>query len=355
MKSILIKNGRIWDGERFFNGDILTEGETILKIADKIEGEAQFVYDAQGKIVSAGLVDIHVHLKGISNERFGIQAEMSSFPFGVTAVNNAGSKFGNKALSDSFEVKNTVFVGVKIEGNRADFTDTEEHLYEYGDKAIGVKVYFDASGLDGLDISALEEVCDYAASRKLKVMVHCSNSPASMSDIVRTLNKGDILTHAFHGGRNSCTDNDFEAFKMAKERGVIIDSGFAGYVHTDFKKLKDSIRAGFLPDTISTDITCASAYIRGGRYGMTMCMNIAEYSGMSQTQVFKAVTANPARVLGKEQEWGFLKEGRCADIAVFDYTNEGFDMTDNAGNRIYSEKGYRCVLTVVNGQVLYRY
>ena len=44
-----------------------------------------------------------------------------------------------------------------------------------------------------------------------------------------------------------------------------------------------------------------------------------------------------------------------ADIAVFDDTDEGFDLTDHAGNRVEGKRGYRCVLTVCDGQVVYKH
>ena len=80
----------------------------------------------------------------------------------------------------------------------------------------------------------------------------------------------------------------------AKKRGVIIDTGFAGYVHTDMAILQRAVAEGVLPHTISTDITKVSAYIRGGRYGMTMCMNMAQAAGMTEADVFRAVTSAPA-------------------------------------------------------------
>ncbi len=355
MAKILIKNGRVWDGEKFFFADVLIEDKVIAKIEKNISNDADYVFDATDKTVSAGLVDLHVHMKGIASKKFGIEPNMSSFPFGVTSVNDAGSVHGDRALLDSFAVKNTVFVGVNIIDNHADFKFTQKLLKKYGDKAIGIKVYFDTTIEAVSDITPLKEVCDYAKSENLKVMVHCSNSPTSMSEIANTLSAGDIITHIYHGGVNLCTENDFEAFKIAKDKGVILDTGFAGHVHTDFENLKKAIRSGYLPDTISTDITCFSAYKRGGRYGMTMCMNIANAIGISEEDVFRAITSTPAKVLGKENEWGYLKEGRCADIAVFDYTDEGFDLTDNAGNQLKSDVGYRCVLTIADGQVLYRY
>ena len=49
-----------------------------------------------------------------------------------------------------------------------------------------------------------------------------------------------------------------------------------------------------------------------------------------------------------------LKSYDGADISVFDYTKEGFCLTDKAGNHIASESGYRCILTVADGEVVYR-
>ena len=87
---------------------------------------------------------------------------------------------------------------------------------------------------------------------------------------------------------------------------------------------------------------------------MTMCMSIARHMGMSEVDIFKAVTVTPARVLGKEDAWGTLNVGGNADIAVFEYTGEGFSLTDKAGNHIEDKNGYRCVLTVADGQIIYR-
>lgn len=355
MASLLIKNGRIWDGESFFHGDVLTNGTHIEKIEPCLNESADFVYNAAGKTVAPGLVDLHVHVKAGAAGGLGIQTEMGTLPFGVTAVNAAGSADGGKAIWDSFAVKNTIFAYTTIRDNHADLSNVQRYLDTYGDKVIGVKVYFDTTVSEVRDITPLKEACAYARQEGLKVMVHCSHSPTSMTEIVRTLAAGDIITHVFHGGENACCDNDFEAFKLARQKGVILDAGFAGHVHTDFKNFRESVKSGFLPDTISTDITRYSAYKRGGRYGMTACMSMAKAAGMSEEAIFKAVTVTPAAVLGKAGEWGSLKVGRVADIAVFDYTDEGFDLTDAAGNTLASDTGYRCTLTVCDGEIVFSY
>ena len=354
MAKILIKHGRVWDGESFFFADVLTDGERISKIAPAITDSADYVYDATGKTVSAGLVDIHVHMRGISCDAFGIDAAISCFPFGVTAALDAGGGKGDKALLDSFCLKTAVFVGVDIKANRPDIKRAEAMLLAYGDRALGVKVYFDTMVSEVTDVSPLRTICDFAHSRGLRVMVHCSHSPIPMNELLRVLSRGDVLTHAFHGGESNAASDGFQGILEAQRRGVVIDTGFAGHVHTDFQLFKDAIKAGVVPDTVSTDITRLSAYRRGGRYGMTMCMSMARKVGLPEKDIFKAVTSTPAKVLGKTDEWGSLTVGGAADIAVLDYTDEGFSLTDSAKNKIEDSQGYRCVLTVIDGQLVYR-
>ena len=354
MGTICIKNGKIWDGERFSRGDVYVKNEKILKIGSGIPEHADYVYDAGGKIVSAGLVDGHVHMRGISSTQFDVQTEMSCLPFGVTAAIDASGVYGDRERLDSFMVKNRVLTSVKFKHNTADFRQAEKMLQKYGDKAVGIKVYFDTEMSEVSDSRPLKEAVDFAHSRNLLVMVHSSNSPIPMPELLESLGKGDILTHAYHGGKNNISEDEFECVRRAKQRGVIIDVGMAGHVHTDFRIFREAIECGAGPDVVSTDITKWSAYKRGGRYGMTMCMSIARTLGMSEESIFRAVTSKPATVFGMEGEWGYLREGRCADIAVFDYTDESFYLTDKAGNQVGAPHGYRCTLTIADGEIVFR-
>lgn len=352
---ILIKNGRVFDGEKFTYADILTDDAVILKIAPDInESGLNYTFDAKGLLVAPGLVDSHVHMRGTEPDRYGIQPELSSIPFGVTAVADAGGAHASGELVATYLLKSVTFVQVPIKGNRADFTITEKKLALYGEKAIGLKVYYDRSNPEILDIAPLQTVCAYAREQGLKVMVHCTDSPVPMQEILETLAPGDILTHAFHGGRSTAKEDDFASMLAAKERGICIDAGFAGHIHTDFSIFREAVCRGILPDTISTDITRASAYKRGGRYGMTMAMSMARTAGMTEEQVLRASTVTPAKVLGKEGAWGVLREGGCADLCVLDYGDYGYSLTDKAGNTLADTKGYRCILTMADGVIVWR-
>lgn len=350
--SILIKNGRIWDGERFFRGDILTEDDRIAEIAPHIDADAKYIYDAQGMIVSASLVDAHMHIRGISSDAYGMSAEMACLPFGVTAACDAGGNRGSRMLLERSAVKAVVFADSVIAGNHLNATATRRNIALYGDKAIGIKLFYDETGGKLHSIKPLREVCAYARSKGLKVMVHCNHSPTSMLSIVEELRAGDVLSHIYHGGKNDCTEDDFAALKLARKKGIVLDAAFAGYVHTDFAVLRSAFAAGQYPDTISTDITKNSAYKRGGRYGQTMCMSMARTAGMSEEAIFRAVTVTPAAAAGLPV--GMLCEGGCADLCVLDYTTEPFCLTDNAGNILENENGYRCRLTISDGVVVHK-
>ena len=349
---LLIKNGRVWDGEGFFYADVLTDGGIISRIGQDLICEGAYVFDAEGMTVSPGLVDCHMHMCGLSGPDYAIPTQIACFPFGVTAAADAGSSRGNEAFLEQMAVKSVVFAGTKIEENHLDREVTAARLARYGKKAVGIKLFYGATSGRVRDITPLQETCAFARQRGLKVTVHCNGSPTSMLSIVETLAPGDILTHIFHGGKNDCTENDFAALRLAREKGVILDAGFAGHVHTDFRVLETAVKAGFLPDCIGTDITSNSAYMRGGRYGMTMSMSMARTAGMAEEDIFRAVTVAPAKALGTN--WGRLQVGGPADIAVFDYGSEGFRLTDRAGNTLENTQGYRCKLTVADGTIVFK-
>ena len=354
MAQILLKNGKIFDGEEFIGKDLLIENDKIVAIDTCIESENAIKIDCSDCIISSGLIDIHTHFSESGNKQFGFPADMATVPFGVLYAVDACAEDTDTAYLDKLCVETAVLIPISIQGEALNYEKMQKRLESYGDKAIGVKVYFDESLKNGTTKEHLRLACKFARERSLKVMVHCSHSATPMLDIVEILAKGDIITHAYHGGYHTIDDNDYIAYKKAKEKGVIIDAGMAGGVHTDFEILRKAIEGGYIPDTISSDITCFSAYMRGGVYGLPMCMSIAYLCGMKEKDIFKSVTVNAAKAVNKVN-WCSLRVGANATLSVIKWADTQIAIQDKAGNSLISEKGYVCKMAAKNGQILFRY
>ena len=353
MRKILIKNGRVWDGYGFSTKDIYIESGRISQMAESIDLPAQYTIDATEKTVLPGLVDMHTHVRGLAKETFSAYPDIGCLPFGVTTAVEAGAEFGDLAFMQAQTVKLYAFCKVRVRDNHAILEETDRLLSKYGQRTVGVKLYFDTRTTPVTDTTPIRELCSYAQERRLQVMIHCSQPPCSIAKIVDVLRPGDILSHAFEGGRHSAYEDDFRGLSMAKEKKVVLDGAFSGAGHLDIQLLAEAIRRGIQPDTISTDLTGRSSFKRGGRYGLTQCMGVARLLGMPEEDVFRSVTTNPAACLGRKECTGRLAVGGDADIAIIRWGHEPILLRDRAGNCLESEMGYRCTHTLINGELVF--
>src|SRR5712692_5807598 len=62
---LVIRNGRIVDGtgSPWYRGDLAVRGDTIARIAPRIDAPATRVIDAGGKVVAPGFIDLHTHAR----------------------------------------------------------------------------------------------------------------------------------------------------------------------------------------------------------------------------------------------------------------------------------------------------
>ena len=120
-----------------------------------------------------------------------------------------------------------------------------------------------------------------------------------------------------------------------------------------------AIREGFMPDILATDLTKLSMYLRTTTF--SMANQLAKYSmlGIPEDELFRLCTINPAIHMKIDGKAGSLTVGHPADIAVFrreEYMTQFGDRpySDSSGKLSFGEYIYRPMMTVKNGEVVFR-
>jgi len=381
---LLIKNGHVIDP---LNGidrvcDLAADGARILKTGENLPADPKDnVIDASGCYVVPGLIDHHAHVQPLA--KIGLPTEASCFASGVTAVVDAGSTgcanyIYHQGILERLRVNVLAYLNVCTTGldslpgcledvNPAhwDRGAIRECFDRFGQKAggrlVGLKLRTSAPIVKDLGYKVLEETVKLGEELGVSVMVHCTNPPGPLADLLNLLRPGDTITHMYMNiGPNLLNEKGEvipEAWE-ARERGVYFEAADAR-AHFGMPVAQAAIARGFLPDFIATDTTKLSMNLRPTAF--SMAMQIAKYTalGIPFEKVIECATVNPARQLGLLDRAGSLTEGHPADIAVF----RPVDMETVHGDRPYGVPGqhtivghrvYQPVLTVKNGEMVYR-
>ena len=376
---LLIKNGHIIDPYNNIDEvcDIAVEGKTILKVEKGIaSNEKDNVIDAEGCYVFPGLIDHHMHLQPLSN--IGVPSEAQCFSAGVTTAVDAGScgpaNFGfHYGILKRLRLDIKAYLHVSTVGletlpgcledvdpshwNRAAIKETFE---KYGDRLLGLKLRTSAPIVKEFGYDALRETVKLADEIGVPVMVHSTNPPGPLSELLDILRPGDCITHMYMNiGPNLIEDGKvIDAAYKARERGVLFEAADAR-AHMGIPVAQAAIEEGFLPDFIATDGTKLSMNLRSTTFNLAM--QIARYTalGMELKDVISCMTVNPAKDMGILDKAGTLTAGHPADIAVFrpvDKETIHGDRTngDPDQHTIVSKRLYQPVLTVKNGEMVFR-
>jgi dihydroorotase len=118
----------------------------------------------------------------------------------------------------------------------------------------------------------------------------------------------------------------------------------------NFPAARKAMQAGFLPDTISTDIYTLN--VNGPVYDLPTTMSKLLYLGMSFDEVLKRTTTNPAKVINRIQGLGSLEVGAPADVALLAIQEGEFQLVDSQKNTVTAKQRIVSRLTICRGKRL---
>ncbi len=143
------------------------------------------------------------------------------------------------------------------------------------------------------------------------------------------------MTHLFAPPPNAIVDDNGRLLPevlAARRRGIVFDVGNGVRDHIRWDTVEQIMRAGFWPDTISTDWNVMSRTT--GVVDLPNCMSKLLGFGMSVSDVVAAATVNAARTFDVFRDRGTLNVGAPADVAVLELREGEFEFLDNYENTI---------------------
>jgi dihydroorotase len=372
---LLLKGGHVIDPRNRVSAvrDVAIADGKVAAVAANIDpGAALKVVDVSGLYVTPGLVDIHVHVFAGMGERNSYAGDNSVYPdgftlrSGVTTVADAGCagwrnfEDFKQRIIDRSKTRVLAFLNIVGHGMRGgafeqDLSDMEARpTADMARRHKGVIVGVKTAHYAGPEWAPVERAVEAGTMANIPVMVDFgSNRPERpMSELVtKKLRPGDIYTHVYSGLRDEQDPSGRvnPALWEARKRGVIFDVGHGGGSFL-WRIAVPAVKAGFLPDSISTDLHIGS--MNAGMKDMLNVMDKFLAMGLSLDDVVLRSTWNPAKEIGRE-ELGHLSPGAVADIGVFRLEKGSFGFVDMYGARLKGTQKLACELTLRDGKAVY--
>lgn len=372
---VILRGGRVLDpggGVDEVTDIAFKDGKVAALGAAIAGGSAGRERDVSGAIVMPGMIDFHTHVYW-GGASLGIDADQLAKRAGTTTwldVGTAGA--GNfagfrKHVIERSETKILAYLHVSFAGIYAFSKELmvgeswEMRLVEpavcarvareHPDLIKGIKVRIGAntSGVNG--IAPLYLAIEAADRAGLPVMCHIDRPPPRYVDVLKVLRPGDVLTHCFKPFPNAPTYANGairEGVQEAREKGVIFDIGH-GMGSFSFEVAENMLKAGFMPDVISSDVH--SLCIDGPAFDNLETMSKFLALGMPVPEIVRAVTERPAKLLMRP-DLADLTVGSTGDATIL-RINEGgtHRYRDVTGVEMTSDKRFMLDSVVLDGRL----
>lgn len=371
---LLIAGGRVVDPSQALSAvrDVAIAGGKVARVAESIpRGEAAKVLDAAGRIVTPGLIDVHVHVyDGVAP--LGIPADPNCVAKGVTTALDAGSAGAHTfpgflpqirlAKTRIFALLNISVIGQAsmtpdtphgelLQLGYANVKEAVRTIEAHRDVILGIKIRLSREIAGENDLRALGLAREAADAVKLPLMVHIGDTHTPLPDLLAMLRKGDVVTHSFHGRAGGVLDGDgrvLPVVRAAVGRGVHLDVGH-GRGSFSFDVAEKALRQDLLPGTISSDVHRFN--VEGPVFDLATTLSKFLHLGLTLEQVIARATTHAAGAFGFPSGLGTLREGAEADVAVFRLAEGDFDFVDALGAKRIGHRKLLPVATVKSGRL----
>lgn len=354
----LIKGGTLYGPEKMGNRDILIAGRTIARVSEHIDLPEQFearVIPANGKIVTPGLIDLHVHILGGGGEggprtrtpeitlskitRAGVTTVVGCL--GTDDVSRKPETLLAKAMQLEEEGISTYIYSGSYQFPLATITGNVRRDIALIPKVIGVGEI--AISDHRSSQPSFEELCRVAAEARVGGMLggkaglihlHVGSGKRMLDPIIRIVKETEIPISQFlptHLTRTaSLLEQSFQFARMGGNIDFTVKGQEFQFPLTTARALQMALDGGVPIEqiTLSSDSNGSMPVFNEKGEMIKMAVGDIEYlrreckdlvkEGFLLEQVLKMVTSNPAKRAGIDCCKGSIEEGKDADLLILD-------------------------------------
>ena len=391
---LLLSGGFVIDPRNNVNQicDVAVKDGKIALVTPNIDRSlAAEQIDISGKLITPGLIDTPAHVFEYVTGRFGLEADMCGVDSGVTTLIDQGGPscmtlpafreyVVNPKKSRIFTYLSSYLVG-GMEGHYypslykpdcVDVAATVKSALANPDIVKGFKAHAELGGFARWGVEVIRQAAEIGAQAKLQIYIHFGqlwplpadgdngiDADTILAQVVPLLKKGDILAHPFTRHPGGFVDRKGKVHAIVQEaiaKGLKIDVGHGS--HFSYKMAQIALQAGIVPDTLGADMhgyntTIPKPSMAGTpdehsdkdhmffgqvKFSLVSAMTAMLALGIPIEHVVAMSSWNPQRYFGLPDDIGHLGVGALADISVLNDDRGRFELIDNEGTKITSDR-----------------
>ena len=231
MNTVLIKNARIVNEGRIFEGDVLIEGEFIKEIAKSISHKSSDckVIDAEGNYLIPGAIDDQVHFRepGLTHKGDIASESRAAVAGGITSFIEQPNTVPNAVTQDLLEQK----YKIAAESSYANYSfmmgGTNDNLNEVlktnPKNVAGIKLFL-GSSTGNMLVDNPETLENIFSNTKMLIAVHCEDEATIKANLEKyKAEYGDaipVTAHHLIRSEEACYLSSSKAIELAKKTGA---------------------------------------------------------------------------------------------------------------------------------------
>ncbi len=361
---ILIKNGKIYTmaGQVIENGCVLIKDGKIAEVGQSIEApQGAEVIDAGGRMVLPGLIDAHCHL-GMWETAIGFEgddgnemtAPVTAHLRAIDAINPMDKSFEEARSAGittactgpgSANVIGGTFTAVKTFGIRIDnmivkeplamkcaFGENPKRVYNSQKKMPSTRMGTAAIMREALmKAKRYAEAIERADGDASKMPALDMQSEALLPVIRREIHlnchahRADDIFTAIRIGKEfnvritieHCTEGHLIAEEIAKEGLAAVVGPSFGH-RTKFELINKTFETPGALNRAGVKVAITTDSPVNPLESLPLMAGMAVAAGMDEMEALKAITINPAEIVGIADRVGSIEVGKDADIAIYD-------------------------------------